>query len=301
MTLEGRLRRPTAFRGDAAGYGSIFAVALPITTTSPSWFTVVTDRSTRLWPSSSRTASDLRRRGQRIARPHLAREADAVGGQPAVADKVGDHAAGHAHRQHAVGEDGRVLRYLGGEDLVGVERVVVARGAGVLDDLGAGEVVGELLGVGVADLDLACLKCHSLSPQSLSDDLLGAHADAGGAHDEFAGFVVVLGDVLAEPQVAATLALPFPGLAGAGLERQGLAEGSRAGSTRSAAPRAGRCRRRRRSARAARRSAPCRSRTTVRRSWGAGSSRGRTGPRPGRRWAARWSCRGSVPAAASAS
>jgi prolyl oligopeptidase len=97
---------------------------------------------------------------QRVARPDLAGEAHAVLGQARVANIVGQHLAGHAHGQHAVGEDRRIAGHLGGEDLVGVQRVIVARRPGVLDDLGALQVLDQTRGVGVAFFQLAGAQCH---------------------------------------------------------------------------------------------------------------------------------------------
>jgi hypothetical protein len=54
-----------------------------------------------------------------------------------------EHLAGHAHREHAVREDRRVAGRGGGEQLIGMERVEVARRAGVLDDLGALQVLDD--------------------------------------------------------------------------------------------------------------------------------------------------------------
>src|SRR4051812_20784227 len=89
---------------------------------------------------------------QVVTGPHLGGEPAAEAGQPAVADEVGEHVAGHAHGEHAVGEHARIAGDLGGEHLVGVDRVVVARGAGVLHDLRALEVLDdggrELLALG---------------------------------------------------------------------------------------------------------------------------------------------------------
>ena len=111
---------------------------MPVTTGTPSWLVVVTVRSTRSTPSSRADRRHLGRRRQRVAGPDLADEAHAVLGEHAVADVVGEHLGGGAHRQHAVGEHARVAGDLGREHLVGVQRVVVAGRPGVLDDLGAG-------------------------------------------------------------------------------------------------------------------------------------------------------------------
>ena len=58
---------------------------------------------------------------------------------------------------------------LGGVDLIRVQRIVVARCAGILDDLGARQVLDHALAVGVADLQGGCLQCHCcFSPQPWS-------------------------------------------------------------------------------------------------------------------------------------
>ena len=90
-------------------YGSRRAVAVPVRTSTPSWLVVETAKSATGVPSpSSRMAVDLGGGGERVARPHLLDEAHAVAEQPAVADPVGEDAAGHAHGQHPVGEHARV-------------------------------------------------------------------------------------------------------------------------------------------------------------------------------------------------
>ena len=57
---------------------------------------------------------------------------------------------GAYHGQHPVGEHRRIAGHLGREDLVGVQRVVVAGRARVLDDLGALQVLDEARGVDIA-------------------------------------------------------------------------------------------------------------------------------------------------------
>src|SRR5215213_7251798 len=107
-----------------------------------------------------------RRRREGVAGPHLVGEAHAVLDEHPVADVVGEQPARGAHREHPVGEHARVAGDLGGEDLVGVQRVVVTGGPGVLHDLGAGQVVGDDLGGRVADLHVGLLQAHRCPPQA---------------------------------------------------------------------------------------------------------------------------------------
>src|SRR5579884_1559619 len=103
---------------------------------------------------------DRRPGGEGVARPHLGREAASEAADPSVADPVGDHLAGHAHGEHPVGEHAGIAGHLGGEDLIAVQWVVVARGAGVLDDLGAAQVVHHHLLVLVAHRQALARQCH---------------------------------------------------------------------------------------------------------------------------------------------
>ena len=114
--------------------------AVPDRTRSPASFTVTTEIDGDLAVVAVLDRLDGRGRGQRVARPDLLLESDPVGEQPPVADPVGEQAAGEAHGEHPVGEDGREAGHLGHVDLVAVQRVVVARGARVLDDLGPGQL-----------------------------------------------------------------------------------------------------------------------------------------------------------------
>ena len=100
------------------------------------------------------------RGGERVAGPDLAGEAHAEGGEAAVADVIGQHLAGHAHGEHAVGKHGGITGHLRGVHLVGVDGVVIAGGAGVLHQLGAGEIVDDHLFVGVADAERFCGQRH---------------------------------------------------------------------------------------------------------------------------------------------
>ena len=118
-------------------------MAVPLTTVVPSWLTVVIDTSARVDAVLLADGVDGRGGGERVARPHLAHEPHAVLRDAADVEPVGDDASGHAHREHAVGEDAGVAGDLAGEHLVAVQRVVVARRARVHHDLGAGEIVDE--------------------------------------------------------------------------------------------------------------------------------------------------------------
>ncbi len=106
----------------------------------------------------------LRRRRERVARPHLRPEAHPVAGEPLVPHEVGEQPTGHAHRQHPVGEHRGVRGDPGGEDLVGVDGVVVPGCPGVHDDLGPGEVVDHDVAERLADLDLAGTERHVTPP-----------------------------------------------------------------------------------------------------------------------------------------
>src|SRR5690606_3146648 len=77
--------------------------------------------------------------------------------------------ARQAHGEHAVREDARISGHLCRVDLVAVQRVVVARGARIHDELGSGKVLHDAFAVRVADLERAGLECHeSISSQPLS-------------------------------------------------------------------------------------------------------------------------------------
>ena len=97
---------------------------------------------------------DCRHRGQGIAGPDLRGESSAELRQSPIAHVIGEHLARHSHRQHSVGEDARVARDLRGEHLVGVQWVVVARRAGVLDDLSASQIVDDHRAVAEANADV---------------------------------------------------------------------------------------------------------------------------------------------------
>ena len=142
LSHEASLRRRLSRRGPTPS---------PVKTSAPCWFVVATSSSTIGTPSTTSTLATVALEvsvspGQTwaVKRPPKAHE-------PSITHVVGEHAAGHPHRQHPVREDARVARDLGREHLVGVQRVVVARGARVLDDLGAGQVLDDHGLVHVAD------------------------------------------------------------------------------------------------------------------------------------------------------
>ena len=80
---------------------------------SPSWFTVTTLEVGVPLAVLLAHGVDGRRRGERVARPHLLHEPHAIAREPAVTHPVGEDAAGHAHREHAVREHAGEPRDLG--------------------------------------------------------------------------------------------------------------------------------------------------------------------------------------------
>src|SRR6185437_757607 len=97
---------------------------------------------------------------ERVTRPDLVGEAHAELRQPSVTHVIREHLAGQPHGQHAVREYARVAGDLRRVDLIRVQRVVIARYARVLHDLGARQVLRHTLAVGVADLERRRLQCH---------------------------------------------------------------------------------------------------------------------------------------------
>src|SRR5262249_9839898 len=87
-------------------------------------------------------AGDLAGTRDRVAGPHSRREAHLVAAEGLGTDEVGEAFGDEAGGQHPLAGDGRVPGHLR-ELLVGVDRVEVAGGAGVPDEIGAREAVDD--------------------------------------------------------------------------------------------------------------------------------------------------------------
>src|ERR1700721_2317948 len=64
-----------------------------------------------------------------------------------------------------MGEHTGIAGLLRDVDLIGVQRVVVARYPAIHHDLRARQILRNAFDMRVADLELACLQCHGASPQ----------------------------------------------------------------------------------------------------------------------------------------